>query len=588
MFRHLVEQGKLLHPDGEFRRNIKLGNDDVPASVRLVIGRRLARLSDSTLTSLGTAAVIGRSFTFELLAASTQVDPNSLLDCVEEAERAGLISSTVQYPEARFRFSHELIRQAVISRVSVARRQRLHLSVAAAIEGLHANTLEDVANELAHHLLQAGTSADGSKTARFLEMAAKRLLEQGAYDDGIRHLYNALELIERFTPGAERDRQELLVQLVLGRSLANAKGWAAAQLEPVYARARELCAQIRDPALAFRTLYGQWLMRYWRQELNTALEVADELLAAAEEMKDPAMLLCGNHACGVTLLYLGELASANEHLEKALAAFDLRQALSAGLEASRLGSFFALHFALYGLGYPDRAWAKSRQMLELAQRSSVPFVLANASCYAALHNLMRGDGTAAQKSAEEAMALTEQMGLVSLSASATIWHGASLIAQGHCEEGIAGMRRGFSAMRATGGTPQAYFLCLLASGLGRIRRLQEGLEVVEEGLASVAKTGEQFGSPYLHHVKGELLLVQNSWDGAEGERCFRTAIEIARRQSARAPELRATTSLARLLAKQSRRDEARTMLAEIYGWFTEGFDTPDLKDAKTLLDKLND
>jgi predicted ATPase len=185
------------------------------------------------------------------------------------------------------------------------------------------------------------------------------------------------------------------------------------------------------------------------------------------------------------------------------------------------------------------------------------------------------------------MALTEAFGFQSLSASATTYHGAALIAQGRYEEGIAGLRRGSSAWRATGGTPHAGHLCLLAYGLGKARRPEEGLQVLEEGFASVAKTGEQLPSPWLHRVKGELLLAQNPSDVAEAEQCFRTAIEIARRQSARMAELRVTTSLARLLAKQGRRDEARTILAEIYGWFTEGFDTADLKDAKALLDELN-
>ena len=149
------------------------------------------------------------------------------------------------------------------------------------------------------------------------------------------------------------------------------------------------------------------------------------------------------------------------------------------------------------------------------------------------------------------------------------------------------MRRGISAICATGGTPLAWYLCLLAAGLGKVGRSDEGLQVVEEGFASVAKTGRQIDSPPLHHVKGELLLVQKPSDVAEAEQCFRTAIEIARRQSARSEELRATTSRARLLAKQGRCDEACTMLAEIYGWFTEGFDTADLKDAKALLDELS-
>ena len=299
------------------------------------------------------------------------------------------------------------------------------------------------------------------------------------------------------------------------------------------------------------------------------------------------MLLSGNCARGTTLFFLGEFVSANEHLEKALAVFDLRQPLPEELEAWRLSSLSFLYFGLYQLGYPDRAWVISREMLEVAQRSSNPYALAATSCFAAENNLFRGDGPGAQKHAEEAMALTEEMGIVSLSALAISVNGAALIAQGRYEEGVAGMHRGISAWRAAGGTPRTWEFSLLASGLGRIGRPEKGLQVVEEGFASTAKTGEQLGSPWLHHVKGELLLVQNPSDVAEAEQCFRTAIEIARRQSARSAELVATTSLARLLNGQGRRDEARAMLAQIYGWFTEGFDTRDLKDAKALLDELN-
>jgi predicted ATPase len=183
----------------------------------------------------------------------------------------------------------------------------------------------------------------------------------------------------------------------------------------------------------------------------------------------------------------------------------------------------------------------------------------------------------AQKCAEEAMALSEKLGLVAFSAIATTNHAAALIAQGRYEEGIAEMPRGAIP------DPRV----LLASGLGKVGRCEEALQVLEEGFASVTKTGAQLYSPRLHQVKGELLLARNPSELAEAEMCFRTAIEIARRQSARSPELRATVSLARLLAKQGRRDEAHAMLSEIYGWFTEGFDTADLKDAKALLDELS-
>ena len=329
-------------------------------------------------------------------------------------------------------------------------------------------------------------------------------------------------------------------------------------------------------------------MHWWKLELNKALELADETLALAEKVKDPAMLLSGNLARGATLFYLGKFVFANEHLEKALTTFDLCQTLSEELEFRRIASFGYLSLGLYTLGYPDRARAKSREMLAVAQRSSLPFVLANAYGHAAAHNLVTGNGAAAQRQNEESSALAQEMGIVSFLAVATVRRGACLIAQERFEKGIAGLREGISAILAAGGKPPALFWCFLASGLGRIGRPQEGLEVAGEGFAAVTKTGEQSSSPLLYNVKGELLLAQNPSDVAEAEQCFRTAIEIARRQSARSPELRATMSLAQLLAKQGRRDEGRTMLAEIYGWFTEGFDTADLKDAKALLEELSE
>jgi predicted ATPase len=185
------------------------------------------------------------------------------------------------------------------------------------------------------------------------------------------------------------------------------------------------------------------------------------------------------------------------------------------------------------------------------------------------------------------MALAEELGLVSLSAIATTNYGAALIAQGRYEEGIAGMRRGISSIRTTGGRPLTQDLCRLASGLRKVGRYEEGLLMLQAEFASVATTGRQIDSPPLHRITGELLQAQNPSDGAKAEQCFCTAIEIARRQSARLEEVRATTSLARLLTKQGRRDEARRMLTEIYNWFTEGFDTADLKDAKALLKELN-
>jgi tetratricopeptide (TPR) repeat protein len=579
--RALVEQGVLVR-NGATRLTKPLTEIRIPPTVHGILASRIDALPASEKDLLQTLAVIGKDFPLNLVR-HISASPDDRLEPMLKSLQAGEFIYEQAALGEEYTFKHVLTQEVAYNSVLMERRRLLHERTGAAIEALFKDRIDDHLAELAHHYSR---TANTRKAVEYLSRAGSQAAARSAHSEAVMWLSGALEFLKRLADDTERARQELSVQSVLGLSLALAKGWAAAELEPVYARARELCTQVCDPVLAFRILYGQWLMRWWKLELHTALELADELLAAAEDAKDPAMLLSGNCACGTTLFFLGEFVSANEHLEKAVAVFDLRQPLPAELEARRLESLAVLCFGLYGLGYPDRAWAKSREMLEVAQRYSDPLILAIASCYAALHHLVRGNSTAAQKYAEESMALIEEIGLVPISALATTCYGASLIAQGRYEEGIAGMRRGISAIRATGGTPYTWYLCFLATGLGGIGRSEEGLQVLEEGLASVAKTGEQIGSPYLHHVKGELLLVQNPSDGAKAERCFRTAIEIARRQSARMAELRVTTSLARLLRDTGRGDEARTMLSEIYGWFTEGFDTADLKDAKALLEEL--
>jgi class 3 adenylate cyclase/tetratricopeptide (TPR) repeat protein len=580
--RALVEQGVLIR-NGATRLTKPLTEIRIPPTVHGILASRIDALSASEKGLLQTLAVIGKDFPLNLVRHMT-ASPEDQLDSMLKGLQAGeFIYERPALGEAEYTFKHALTQEVAYNSVLLERRRLLHERTGEAIEALFKDRIDDHLAELAHHYSR---SANMRKAVEYLFRAGSQAAARSAYPEAVTRLSSAVELLRRLPDDAARARQELSVQSALGSSLSNVRGWAAAELEPVYARTRELCAQIRDPALAFRPLYGQWLTRYWKLELHNALELADELLVTSEGVKTPAMLLSGNFARGATLMSLGELVSANEHLEKALAVFDLRQPLPAELEVFRGNSLSFLSSGLFALGYPDRAWAKSREMLEVAQRSSDPFILTTASCHAVLHYLVRGDGTAAQKQAEEAIARAEKIGLASFSAQAIARHGAALIAQGRYQEGIAGMRQGISAIRATGGTPQTRYFYLLASGLGKVGRPQEGLQVLEEGFASVAKTGEQTASPSLHHVKGDLLLAQNPSEGAEAERSFRTAIEIARRQSARSVELRASTSLARLLRDTGRRDEARAMLAEIYNWFTEGFDTADLKDAKALLEEL--
>lgn len=281
LYRHLVEQGRLIDSTGAFRHDLKR-NLEVPQNVRLVIGRRLALVSEDTLKVLCTAAVIGRSFTFELLAAAMNADPDSLLDSVEEAENSGLISSAVQYPEARFRFSHELLRQAVISQVSAARRQRIHLQVGAALEKLHAGALEEVAIELAHHFQQAGAAADSAKTIRYLSMAARRARLQGALTETGEFYREALLLLKKLPDTPERDQLELGLQLGIGAVLMATSGYADARTAAAYQRATDLGERLGDPTQVVLAFTGLATPSLLRGELDAAQGLADQALAASQ------------------------------------------------------------------------------------------------------------------------------------------------------------------------------------------------------------------------------------------------------------------------------------------------------------------
>jgi tetratricopeptide (TPR) repeat protein len=309
-------------------------------------------------------------------------------------------------------------------------------------------------------------------------------------------------------------------------------------------------------------------------------------MAMAERANDPPKLLTANFARGIDLAHLDELVTAREHLEKAVTIFGLEKRLPLDLELQRVVSLGYLALTLISLGYPDRGLARVREMLTIARRCNDPFILSNAFCVTPLAHLYRGDGTAMHEQADTLAALAEENGFSGLPQLAAGYRGAGLVLQGRLDEGVIELRRNICAMKTAGATPFGWAYRVLAYGLARAGRVQEGLQAVQEGLAAAAKPEEPHASPHLFYVKG-LLLAQIPTAREQAEDYLRTAIDIARRQSARLSELLATTSLARLLAKQGRRDEARAMLAEIYGWFTEGFDTADLKDAKALLDQLN-
>ena len=334
-------------------------------------------------------------------------------------------------------------------------------------------------------------------------------------------------------------------------------------------------------------LRGLWNYYLVRAELQTAHALGKQLLTMAQQVQDAAMLMAAHGALGTTLFILGAVATAHTHLTQGIALYDPQQyRASAFLSPHDVGVTCRSYDAwtLWYLGYPDQGLARNDEAVILAQQSAHPFSLGNAlNCAAVLHQL-RCEMRAAQERAEAAISLTEEQGFPYWIAFGSILRGWALAQQGQAQEGITQINQGLSAMRATGAeVARPYLLALLAEAHGIRGEPEEGLTVLTEALTLTDTTGERWYEAELHRLKGALLLQQSSGNSTEAEAHFHPAIAIAQNQQAKSLELRASTSLARLWQSQGKRQEAHDLLAPVYNWFTEGFDTVDLQEAKVLL-----
>jgi len=309
--------------------------------------------------------------------------------------------------------------------------------------------------------------------------------------------------------------------------------------------------------------------------------LAQQLLTLAEGADKPAELMLAHGALGVECLMSGEFAAARKHLEQASPRLDWSRSGSSGVFYRCFGAW-----ALWALGYADQAVEWSHEVLASAEVLSRWEWLATALALTARLHMFLRDAHMAQVRADAAIAIATEHGFPYELAQGTFVHGWALAHQGHLEEGVAEMRRAATALEATGFVARPRWLAFLAEACAKSDDPGMGLKLLGEGMASMKCTGERIYEAELHRLKGEFLLMCDAANALEAEDCFRTAVDVARRQGGRSLELRATVSLTGLLEKNDRRDEARTMLAQIYNWFTEGFETADLKDARALLDEL--
>jgi class 3 adenylate cyclase/predicted ATPase len=586
MTKALLESGHLKETDGHYELTGSLRALTIPATLQDSLMARLDRLvSAKGIAQL--AAVIGRQFSYALLQAVSQLDEATLQRELGRLVEAELVYQRGMPPQAVYTFKHALIQDAAYESLLKSTRQQYHQRIALVLEAQFAETAEAQPELLAHHATEAGLNA---QAVSYWHKAGQRASERSAHVEAIAHLRQGLALLQTLPETPQRLQREVDMLIALGASLNATKSIAAPEVEQTYIRAHLLCQHLEEPQQLFPVLRGLWNHYNIRAELQTAHQLGEQLLTLAQQVQDPGMLIAAHRALGTTGFFMGAVASAQTHLAQGITLYDPQQhrasALLYGEDAGVVCHSFAT-WTLWYLGYPDQGLARSHEAVTLAQQSAHPFSLAFALSLTAQFHQLRREGRAVQEHAEAALSLAKEQGFPYWMAVGSLMRGWALAHQGQVKEGIEQMTQGLRAYRATGAVAlQPCFLALLAEAHGTMGQPAEGLMVLTEALALVDTTGERWVEPELYRLKGELLLQRSAGNHLEVEACFHHALDIARNQQAKSFELRAATSLARLWQQQGKRQEAYDLLAPVYGWFTEGFTTADLQEAKALLDEL--
>jgi predicted ATPase len=568
----------------------------VPEGLRQMLEQQLERLSPRDQRVLEVGSVAGATFSAAAVAAGlgravVEVEDwctglarrqQWLEACGEEVWRDGTVAG-------QYRFRHALYQEVAYQRLPAARRVQLHRRIGEREEAGYGPQGRERAAELAMHFVRG---QDAQRAVRYLQYAGENANQRSAYPEARQHLTQGLTLLATLPETLARAQQELDLQVALAPALIATKGFAAPEVEQAYTRARALSQQVGATTQRFPVLWGLWVFYHVRGESQRARELGEQFLSLAHRAQDRALVLQAHHALGPTCLQMGELPRACAHFEYGIALYDpaqhRAQAFVYGGHDPGICCRAQEAVALWLLGYPDQAVQRCQEALTQARELAHPFSLANALEFASYLHQLRREGRQTQAHAEALLMLAREQGFAERAAKAQIARGWALAAQGCGAEGVALIRQGLDAERATGAAKgRAYYLALLAEAAATAGDAEDGLRAVADALEAVQYTGEWHHAAELHRLKGKLRLTQSPEPHAEAEACFQQALAIARRQQAKSWELRAAMSLARLWQRQGKRAEARELLAEIYGWFTEGFDTADLQDARALFKDLS-
>lgn len=589
MTRTVLESGHVHEVDGHYVLRGTLPTFAIPSTLQDLLMARLDRLVTAKAVAQY-AAVIGRQFSYEVLQAISQLDAPTLQRELQRLVEAEILYQQGLSSQAIYTFKHALIQDAAYQSLLKSTRQQVHHRIARVLEAQFPDTVEVHPELVAYHYTEAGLN----KTAvGYWQQAGQKAIERRASQEAVSHLTKGLEGLKTVPDTPERTQQELAFQTSLSQALMITRGYATPEVLQAYTRAAELCRQTNDTPQLLRILRGLEMCHLTRAEFQSVREIAEQIMRLAQSLQEPVHLIVAHYVLGQLLTTLGAWPEAQAHLGQVMALYDQPQ-------HHRLVSLYGfdpgpatcgyLALGLWCLGYPDQAIRKSHEGLALSRTLSDPYMLGFALQNAACIHLYRREAQTAQEMAEAAMNVATEHGFPFWLTLGMIYRGAALAMQGQVAEGIAQLRDGQAAFQAAGAAGERpHYLAMLAEAHGSAGQIEAGLTLLDEALALVHKTEERAWEPEVYRLKGELLLKADGgmrMAALTPEDSFQHALDLARRQQAKSWELRASTSLSRLWRQQGKGQQAQQLLAEIYGWFTEGFDTCDLKATKILLNEL--
>jgi predicted ATPase len=584
----LLESDLLREEAEQYALTGSLSAITIPATLRDSLMARLDRLPTvREVAQLG--AVLGREFAYDVLEALAVVAEPVLQEGLAQLVEAELLYQRGRPLRATYMFKHALIQDVAYASLLKSTRQQYHQRIAQLLEARFPEIVETQPELLAHHYTEAGQS---EPALRYWQQAGERARQHSANAEAISHLTQGLAVLIALPDTLERARHELDLHIVLGNALIAVKGYAAPEVEQTYRRARDLCRQLGEPSDLLPTLYGLFVYHFIGGKYLSARELGEEFLRLAQHRHDPAVLVA-HRALGWSLLAMGELTAARERFEHIVSLYDPQQHRALAFQYAHDPGVSGLAFGTWAwwlLGYADQALQRDQEAMALAQEVSHPLSLTYALEHTAMLHQWCRDVPGVQQRAETAITFSIELGMPLWQGWGLILRGWALTEQGAFEEGIAQIRQGLDAAQATGAEWfLPYLLSLLAEAYGKAGQANEGLHVLREALTVAHQNEDLCYEAELHRLTGELL--ENAECGGRRaeltpEACFQQALAIARRQQAKSLELRAAMSLSRLWLQEGKREDACALLAPIYAWFTEGFDTADLQEARALLATL--